>query len=383
MRQQVETFLQHRKRRSGFTLIEIIIVFAILMVIVALLIPAVWRRLEKSKGGQAELKIQAFDAALREYNMDTGTYPLTTQGLDALINRPTQAITNPTQTQPPGQPTLPTNINGTSPAGTPMDNTLPSGMPAMQTPRGYMAPQGMGGTPGMMNDPGMMGGTPGMMNDPGMMGGTPGMMGDSGMMGGTPGMMNDPGMMSGTPGMMNDPGMMSGTPGMMSDPSMTGGTPGMMGGTPNNNNAARQAYLAQRAIAKWDGPYLEGAIIPQDPWGQDYHYEYPTNRTADGTPAVWSCGPDKVSDTADDIRNYDPAAVELQRQQKMQNSQGQGWYGQPDMSTGGMGTGMPTDGGMGMGTGGMGMGTGMPTNGGMGMGTGGMGMGGTPMNTPY
>ncbi|MBT7166864.1 MAG: type II secretion system major pseudopilin GspG [Victivallales bacterium] len=26
---------------------------------------------------------------------------------------------------------------------------------------------------------------------------------------------------------------------------------------------------------KWDGPYLDRSTVPKDPWGQDYHYDYP------------------------------------------------------------------------------------------------------------
>lgn len=26
---------------------------------------------------------------------------------------------------------------------------------------------------------------------------------------------------------------------------------------------------------KWDGPYLDPAVIPKDPWGNEYHYEKP------------------------------------------------------------------------------------------------------------
>ena len=34
----------------------------------------------------------------------------------------------------------------------------------------------------------------------------------------------------------------------------------------------------------WEGPYLNGEVIPKDPWGQDYHYEYPpTKGTARST----------------------------------------------------------------------------------------------------
>lgn len=48
---------------------------------------------------------------------------------------------------------------------------------------------------------------------------------------------------------------------------------------------------------KWDGPYLEPAIIPNDPWGQPYRYE--TSR--DGGFAIASGGRDRSFGSDDDI----------------------------------------------------------------------------------
>lgn len=31
------------------------------------------------------------------------------------------------------------------------------------------------------------------------------------------------------------------------------------------------------ATSGWNGPYLKKTRIPEDPWGQDYHYQYPGN----------------------------------------------------------------------------------------------------------
>ncbi len=51
--------------------------------------------------------------------------------------------------------------------------------------------------------------------------------------------------------------------------------------------------------------YLEK--IPLDAWKNPLRYEYPAtgNRTnPSGKPAIWSCGPDKQDDTADDVNNW-------------------------------------------------------------------------------
>jgi general secretion pathway protein G len=42
---------------------------------------------------------------------------------------------------------------------------------------------------------------------------------------------------------------------------------------------------------------------PLDPWGRLLNYEYPTEKTADGRPAIWSDG-ELVDDESDDINNW-------------------------------------------------------------------------------
>jgi general secretion pathway protein G len=54
--------------------------------------------------------------------------------------------------------------------------------------------------------------------------------------------------------------------------------------------------------AKWDGPYLEAAV-PLDPWDHAYIYASPGTHNTDSYD-VWSCGPDGVSGTEDDIGNW-------------------------------------------------------------------------------
>jgi type II secretion system protein G len=54
--------------------------------------------------------------------------------------------------------------------------------------------------------------------------------------------------------------------------------------------------------AKWDGPYLD-APVSLDPWDKPYQYASPGTHNRDGYD-VWSCGPDGVSGTQDDIGNW-------------------------------------------------------------------------------
>ena len=62
------------------------------------------------------------------------------------------------------------------------------------------------------------------------------------------------------------------------------------------------------ALAKnWDGPYIEGGKLPEDPWGGDFQYEFEASETdsksTDSFPRIFSLGPDRQPGTDDDISN--------------------------------------------------------------------------------
>ena len=56
---------------------------------------------------------------------------------------------------------------------------------------------------------------------------------------------------------------------------------------------------------RWRGPYLEvsGGKVPRDPWDLPYTYRYPGVKNVGGYD-IFSNGPDKQPDTADDIGNW-------------------------------------------------------------------------------
>jgi general secretion pathway protein G len=56
---------------------------------------------------------------------------------------------------------------------------------------------------------------------------------------------------------------------------------------------------------KWKGPYLEKGKVPADPWSNPIQYQYPGQHQPGGDrPDIWSMGPDRQSNTADDITNW-------------------------------------------------------------------------------
>ncbi len=73
----------------GLTLIEMIIVLAIIALVAALIVPNVIGRPDQARVTVARADLKAIAAALKMYRLDNGDYPTTEQGLAALVTRPT------------------------------------------------------------------------------------------------------------------------------------------------------------------------------------------------------------------------------------------------------------------------------------------------------
>jgi general secretion pathway protein G len=74
--------------RPGFTLIEILVVIAVISVLAALVAPNVFRHVGTAKDAAARSQIEMLGAALDAYRLDNGRYPSSEQGLDALWQTP-------------------------------------------------------------------------------------------------------------------------------------------------------------------------------------------------------------------------------------------------------------------------------------------------------
>ena len=75
----------------GFTLLEILVVIAILGLLVALVAPNVLRQLGGARISTTRLNIAGIASDLDLYKLDVGSYPSTEQGLQALIEKPSDA----------------------------------------------------------------------------------------------------------------------------------------------------------------------------------------------------------------------------------------------------------------------------------------------------
>ncbi len=80
-----------RRRHGGFTLIEIMVVVAILGILAALVVPRVMSRPDEARVTRAHHDLRAIGSALGMYRLDHFAYPTTDQGLQALVDPPATA----------------------------------------------------------------------------------------------------------------------------------------------------------------------------------------------------------------------------------------------------------------------------------------------------
>ena len=82
--------MNHTLRNNrGFTLIEIMVVIVILALLAALVAPRIMGRSDDAKIADAKVQIRNIETALKLYKLDSGGYPTTEQGLQALVEKPT------------------------------------------------------------------------------------------------------------------------------------------------------------------------------------------------------------------------------------------------------------------------------------------------------
>lgn len=75
-------------RQYGFSLIELLIVVAIIAMLAGFVAPKYFSRIAISERQVARAQIDNLDKAMTQYRLDTGHYPDAAQGLQALVSAP-------------------------------------------------------------------------------------------------------------------------------------------------------------------------------------------------------------------------------------------------------------------------------------------------------
>ncbi len=82
---------RHGRRIAGFTLVELLVVLAILTMLAGLVGPRALSLLGGAKSKTAAVQIADLEKSLELFKLDVGRFPTTAEGLDALVNRPATA----------------------------------------------------------------------------------------------------------------------------------------------------------------------------------------------------------------------------------------------------------------------------------------------------
>ena len=75
-------------RKAGFTLIELMVVVIIIAALAGMVLPRVLDRADEARSNIARGDIASITTALQMFRLNTGRYPTSEEGLNALMTRP-------------------------------------------------------------------------------------------------------------------------------------------------------------------------------------------------------------------------------------------------------------------------------------------------------
>ena len=80
--------LHGRSGQIGFTLLELLVVMAIIGLLAGYVAPRYFAQIGKSEVKVAQAQLGAIEKAVEQFRLDTGHYPTQEQGLSALMKKP-------------------------------------------------------------------------------------------------------------------------------------------------------------------------------------------------------------------------------------------------------------------------------------------------------
>lgn len=83
--------MSRRRRHTGFTLIEVLLVLVILVILGSLVGIQIRGAQKKALVNAAKSQVQAFDTPLQSYLLDMGQFPSSSAGLEALRSAPAES----------------------------------------------------------------------------------------------------------------------------------------------------------------------------------------------------------------------------------------------------------------------------------------------------
>jgi general secretion pathway protein G len=92
---KLQEIIMKKRKVQHYTFIEIMVVVIIIAILAAIVMPKFAGRTEDARISAAQSQIANFQTALNTYNLDTGKYPTTEQGLNALVQKPTSPPVSP------------------------------------------------------------------------------------------------------------------------------------------------------------------------------------------------------------------------------------------------------------------------------------------------